>query len=220
MIKVEATELLYGLFSECYICHTPLNKAPRPAQMKREGGVPFWCKKQPMHTKREGTDGALSGDWWPWGKKLTKTLDEHFYQTCCVWAAQGWSLPLSRSGYFGQAGWARFLVALCSCACCPSERESKSRPCGESKLCPSLPISLPSILPSFLLSSFSFWFLEQCLRHLEVPRLGVESELQLPAYTTATAMQEPSCICDLPHSSWQHQILTHWVMPDIKPKTS
>ena len=25
-------------------------------------------------------------------------------------------------------------------------------------------------------------------RHMEVPRLGVESELHLPAYTTATAM--------------------------------
>ena len=29
------------------------------------------------------------------------------------------------------------------------------------------------------------------LWHMEVPRLGVESELQLPAYTTATAMQDP-----------------------------
>ena len=32
---------------------------------------------------------------------------------------------------------------------------------------------------------------------MEVPRLGVESELQPPAYTTATAMLDPSCICDL-----------------------
>ena len=29
------------------------------------------------------------------------------------------------------------------------------------------------------------------LLHMEVPRLGVELELQLPAYTTATAMQDP-----------------------------
>ena len=27
------------------------------------------------------------------------------------------------------------------------------------------------------------------------------------AYTTATTMPDPSCICDLYHSSWQHQIL-------------
>ena len=40
--------------------------------------------------------------------------------------------------------------------------------------------------------------------HMEVLRLGVKSELQLPAYTTATDL---SCICDLQHSSWQHQIL-------------
>ena len=45
--------------------------------------------------------------------------------------------------------------------------------------------------------------------HMEVPRLGVESELQLLAYTTATAMPDQSCICDLDlyHSSWQRRIL-------------
>ena len=43
--------------------------------------------------------------------------------------------------------------------------------------------------------------------HMEVPRLGVKSELQLLAYTTATAMQDLSHICDLHHSSQQHQIL-------------
>ena len=37
---------------------------------------------------------------------------------------------------------------------------------------------------------------------LEVPRLGVKSELQLPAYATATAMQDPSCVFDLHHNSW------------------
>ena len=43
--------------------------------------------------------------------------------------------------------------------------------------------------------------------HMEVPRLGVESELQLPAYTTATAMADLSCISDLHHSSRQWWIL-------------
>ena len=32
-----------------------------------------------------------------------------------------------------------------------------------------------------------FFFVGPRLWHMEVPRLGVESELQLPAYTTATA---------------------------------
>jgi len=43
--------------------------------------------------------------------------------------------------------------------------------------------------------------------HMEVSRLGVEAELQLLAYTTATATQDPSHVCDLPHSSRQHGIL-------------
>ena len=50
-------------------------------------------------------------------------------------------------------------------------------------------------------------FLGLHLQHVEVPRLGVKSELQLLAYTTATATRDPSCICDLHHSSWQHHIL-------------
>ena len=43
--------------------------------------------------------------------------------------------------------------------------------------------------------------------HMEVPRLGVESELQLPAYITATATPDLSHVCELDHSSWQRQIL-------------
>ena len=50
-------------------------------------------------------------------------------------------------------------------------------------------------------------FLGPHLRHKEFPRLGVESELQLPAYATATAMWDPSHICNLHHSSRQGQIL-------------
>ena len=46
---------------------------------------------------------------------------------------------------------------------------------------------------------------------MEVPRLGVESELelelQLLAYTTAIARQDLSCICDLHHSLGQRWIL-------------
>ena len=34
---------------------------------------------------------------------------------------------------------------------------------------------------------FIFCFLGPRLRHMEIPKLGVESELQLPAYTTTTA---------------------------------
>ena len=37
-------------------------------------------------------------------------------------------------------------------------------------------------------------------RLMVVLRLGTESELQLAAYATATAMEEPRCTCDLHHS--------------------
>ena len=65
----------------------------------------------------------------------------------------------------------------------------------------------------FITSTLSLWrvclvFLGPHLWHMKFPRLGVKLELWLPAYTTATAMQDPSCICDLHHSSWQHQILS------------
>ena len=43
--------------------------------------------------------------------------------------------------------------------------------------------------------------------HMEVSRLGIKSELQLPAYTITTAMQDPSHVCDLHHGSWQQWIL-------------
>ena len=42
---------------------------------------------------------------------------------------------------------------------------------------------------------------------MEVLRLRVDSELQLPAYTTATAMQDLSLTWDLHHSSRQRRIL-------------
>ena len=43
-------------------------------------------------------------------------------------------------------------------------------------------------------------------QHMEVPRLGVDLKLQLPAYATATAPRDPNLVCDLHHSSWQRWI--------------
>ena len=42
---------------------------------------------------------------------------------------------------------------------------------------------------------------------MEGSRLGAKSELQLPAYTIATATLAPSHVCNLHHSPWQHHIL-------------
>ena len=51
---------------------------------------------------------------------------------------------------------------------------------------------------------FFFGFLGLHPWHMEVPRLGVGWELQLPAYTTATATWDPSHVCDPHHDSQQH----------------
>ena len=59
----------------------------------------------------------------------------------------------------------------------------------------------------FLFFFFFFCFLGPHPRHMEVPRIGVESQLQLLACTTATATWDPSRVCHLYHSSRQHQIL-------------
>ena len=48
---------------------------------------------------------------------------------------------------------------------------------------------------------FFAFFLRLNLQHMEVPRLGIESELHLLAYTTATATPAPSHLFDLYHSS-------------------
>ena len=83
-----------------------------------------------------------------------------------------------------------------------------------------------AIISIILLNFFSYFFLlcfvslslffspSVCLSvflvpyptHMEVLRLGVESKLQLPACTTATAMWDPSCVCNLHHSSQQRWI--------------
>ena len=55
--------------------------------------------------------------------------------------------------------------------------------------------------------SFYFCFLGSRPQHMEVPRRGAESELQLPARTTAAATWEASHVCDLHPSSRQHRIL-------------
>ena len=55
--------------------------------------------------------------------------------------------------------------------------------------------------------------------HMEIPKLGVQAELQLPAYTTATATTYPSHLSDLHHSLQQHWILSP-PRPGIKPMSS
>ena len=54
--------------------------------------------------------------------------------------------------------------------------------------------------------TFFVCFLGPHLQPVDVPRQEVELAPQLPAYAIAT--WDPSCFCDLHHSSWQRWILT------------
>ena len=75
---------------------------------------------------------------------------------------------------------------------------------------------MESLLAAISVVLFIFWFFffnffvfsGSHLRHIEVPRLRVQSELQLPAYTIATIMWDQSRVCKLHHSSQQLQILS------------
>ena len=60
--------------------------------------------------------------------------------------------------------------------------------------------------PKSIFFFFFFCFLGLHQRHMEVPMLGAESELQLLACITATATPDPIHICDLQPSSQQHWI--------------
>ena len=59
----------------------------------------------------------------------------------------------------------------------------------------------------FFIYFFFIFFLGPHPQQVEVPRLGTDLELQLQAYTAATATQDLSHICDLYHSSQQRRIL-------------
>ena len=66
-------------------------------------------------------------------------------------------------------------------------------------------ICLPFPFPFFFcFKDFFFFvflpFLGPLLWHMEVPRLGVESELYPLAYATATATRDLSHVCKLDHS--------------------
>ena len=67
---------------------------------------------------------------------------------------------------------------------------------------------------------FFFFFLWPHPQHMEVPRLGVELELQLLACITATATPDLSHIWDLHHSSRQCQILNTLSEVRDQPSTS
>ena len=75
-------------------------------------------------------------------------------------------------------------------------------------------------LPFLFFFCFSFWFLGPHWQHMKVPRLGVELELQLLAYATATVIWDPRGTCSLYCSLQQCQILNPLSEVRIKPASS
>ena len=70
---------------------------------------------------------------------------------------------------------------------------------------------IPSPIMMLIMLYLFICFLGPHPWHMEVPRPQVESELQLPAYTTATATRDPSHIYDLHYSSCNTGSPAHWV---------
>ena len=67
---------------------------------------------------------------------------------------------------------------------------------------------------AFFLAFLVFCFFLGCHAwHMEIPRLGVESELEPPAYATDTATPELSRICNLQHSS---QFQQRWILNPLR----
>ena len=54
-----------------------------------------------------------------------------------------------------------------------------------------------------IVEQYMYCFFMVALWYMEIPRIGVELELQMPAYATVTATRDPSCISNLYHSSQQ-----------------
>ena len=75
---------------------------------------------------------------------------------------------------------------------------------------------------SFLSSSsfFFFFFLGQHLKHMEVPRLGVKVELQLPACSTHSNARSELHLQATPQLTATPGSLTHWARPGIEPASS
>ena len=72
----------------------------------------------------------------------------------------------------------------------------------------------------FLSFLFSFVFLGLHPWHLEVPRLGVKSELQMPATATAITMPDLSTSATYTTAHGNAGSSTHWARPGIEPASS
>ena len=129
---------------------------------------------------------------WAW----KPTSSSPSFQQLCWWKSKDWA----ETRFFSEESKTEVQVAISIFLSRPPL--SIQRQWRENTLVPSfLPLSVFLFLPSFL-SSFSLH-----LRHMEAPRLGVKSKLQLLAYSTAIAALYLRCICYLSCSLWLCQTL-------------
>ena len=75
-------------------------------------------------------------------------------------------------------------------------------------------------LRTVLFFFFAFCFLGLYPQHKEAPRLGAESELQLLAYTTATATPIQAVSVTYTAAHGKARSLTHWARPGTEPASS
>ena len=92
-------------------------------------------------------------------------------------------------------------------------------PCSHGRPLPPAGPALQALTFSFFLF-FLFVFLGVHLWHMKAPRLGAESELQPPTYSTATVKLDPSCIFNYTTAHGNTGALTHCARPGIEPPFS
>ena len=80
------------------------------------------------------------------------------------------------------------------------------------------PLAITYIFPLVFFFFFLFFFSGLSLQHMEVPRLGVWSELQMPTHATAT--QGPSQVLDYTAAHGTTRSPNHWVSLGIEPASS
>ena len=110
----------------------------------------------------------------------------------------------------GCRGFGSPVLLLCLCGFQGDEqRDFKDTMLSASHFCSGFSFTCSSLKKCMDVCMYFFVFLGPHLRRMEVPRLEVKPELQLPACTTATATPDPSLVCDLHRSSPQCPTQTH-----------
>ena len=140
---------------------------------------------------------ALGGSWCFWRRLKSCVLERCWL---CLFRSLSWGQSLQLSF--------REFSYSCSLQCCwdlpimTGTGMARCPPLGFYIQTAGEKVSFPEMIKLFYLFIYLFvcLFLPLHLRHIEIPGLGVELELQLLAFATVTATRDPSCVCNLRHS--------------------